>query len=55
MKALSVFQDKHNEEDRIKFLFRVYDIDNDGVISAQELKQVLKKLVGQSMTELQLS
>lgn len=43
-----------NEEERLRFLFRVYDIDGDGLISYDELYTVLKTLVQKSLTEDQL-
>jgi hypothetical protein len=37
-----------------KFLFRIYDIDNDGYISNGELFQVLKMMVGSNLKDTQL-
>eukprot|EP00347_Sterkiella_histriomuscorum_P017614 403348664 len=63
VRALSIFNDKqtqqqnqqqNSEEEKIRFLFNVYDIDSDGLISQEELKQVLKQLVGTSLSDLQL-
>jgi Ca2+-binding EF-hand superfamily protein len=31
-----------NPEDKIKFLFRVYDVDGDGLIQEKELEQVMR-------------
>jgi serine/threonine-protein phosphatase 2B regulatory subunit len=36
------------------FLFRIYDIDNDGFISNGELFQVLKMMVGNNLKDAQL-
>jgi len=38
----------------IVFAFQVYDIDGDGFISNGELFQVLKMMVGNNLTEVQL-
>ena len=54
VKALSTFNDKDNEEDKIKFLFQIYDIDGDGFITKEELFVILKSLVGSSLNTSQL-
>jgi len=54
IKALSIFSDKGNKEEKLKFAFRVYDIDGDGFISNGELFQVLKMMVGSNLTDVQL-
>ena len=41
----------NNEEEKIKFLFKIYDIDGDGLISKEELFMVLKSLVANSLTD----
>jgi serine/threonine-protein phosphatase 2B regulatory subunit len=52
--ALSVFSDKGNTEGKLRFAFKVYDIDNDGYISNGELFQVLKMMVGDNLNDIQL-
>lgn len=44
VKALAAFhkQQQDSEEEKIKFLFKIYDADGDGLISQEELKNVLK-------------
>ena len=44
--ALNKFTSKGNTDDKLKFLFQVYDLDNDGKIGNGELFQVLKMMVG---------
>jgi len=52
--ALATFSDKGNKEGKLRFAFQVYDIDGDGYISNGELFQVLKMMVGNNLTEVQL-
>jgi len=52
--ALATFTDQTKLDDKLKFLFQVYDIDNDGYISNGELFQVLKMMVGTNLSEKQL-
>ena len=54
VKALATFNDKGNEEEKIKFLFKVYDIDGDGYVTKDELFVILKSLVGNSLNNSQL-
>ncbi|CDW71952.1 calcineurin subunit b [Stylonychia lemnae] len=60
VRALSVFNKQEqnasasSEDEKIRFLFNVYDIDGDGLISQDELKVVLKQLVANSLTDTQL-
>eukprot|EP01126_Amoeba_proteus_P017782 TRINITY_DN1872_c0_g1_i10.p1 TRINITY_DN1872_c0_g1~~TRINITY_DN1872_c0_g1_i10.p1 ORF type:complete len:131 (+),score=44.63 TRINITY_DN1872_c0_g1_i10:356-748(+) len=54
IKALSVFSDKGNKEGKLQFAFKVYDMDGDGLISNGELFQVLKMMVGENLTDVQL-
>jgi|EP00769_Ergobibamus_cyprinoides_P004517 serine/threonine-protein phosphatase 2B regulatory subunit len=52
--ALSVFSARGDREDKLKFAFRVYDIDGDGEISNGELFQVLKMMTGDHLSDVQL-
>jgi len=54
IQALSIFSSKGQKEDKLKFAFRVYDIDNDGFISNSELFTVLKMMVGDNLNDQQL-
>ncbi|CAI2382325.1 unnamed protein product [Moneuplotes crassus] len=54
IKALAVFNDKDNDEEKLKFLFKVYDIDGDGYVTKDELFVILKSLVGNSLNNSQL-
>lgn len=52
--GLSVFSSAGSVDDKLKFLFKVYDIDNDGYISNGELFIVLRLMVADSLTDTQL-
>ena len=56
VKALALFHTPHptSEEDKLAFLFRMYDTDGDGLLSQEEIRSVLKQLVGSSLNETQL-
>merc|ERR1711936_386877 len=54
IQGLSHFSAKGNVESKLKFAFRIYDMDNDGFISNGELFQVLKMMVGTNLRETQL-
>merc|ERR1719199_2411650 len=43
-----------SEEEKLRFAFKIYDINNDGFISNGELFDVLKMMVGNNLTEIQL-
>ncbi|TPX32581.1 hypothetical protein SmJEL517_g04313 [Synchytrium microbalum] len=52
--GLSAFSAKGNREEKLKFAFKVYDIDRDGYISNGELFIVLKMMVGNNLRDNQL-
>eukprot|EP01087_Luapelamoeba_hula_P011606 TRINITY_DN3168_c0_g1_i2.p1 TRINITY_DN3168_c0_g1~~TRINITY_DN3168_c0_g1_i2.p1 ORF type:complete len:175 (+),score=47.29 TRINITY_DN3168_c0_g1_i2:84-608(+) len=52
--ALATFTRRDNLDAKLRFLFQVYDMDNDGFISNGELFQVLKMMVGNNLTDIQL-
>ncbi|KAI6709132.1 hypothetical protein JHW43_008322 [Diplocarpon mali] len=52
--GLSAFSSKGNKEQKLKFAFKVYDIDRDGFISNGELFIVLKMMVGSNLKDQQL-
>lgn len=52
--GLSAFSSKGNKEEKLKFAFKVYDIDRDGYISNGELFIVLKMMVGSNLKDMQL-
>lgn len=54
IQGVSQFSVKGDRESKLKFAFRIYDIDNDGFISNGELYQVLKMMVGNNLKDTQL-
>jgi serine/threonine-protein phosphatase 2B regulatory subunit len=52
--GLSRLTESGSEQDKLKFLFSIYDIDNDGFISNGELFRVLKMMVGNNLNDIQL-
>lgn len=52
--GLSAFSSKGNKEEKLRFAFKVYDIDRDGFISNGELFIVLKMMVGNNLKDMQL-
>ncbi|KAL0488271.1 serine/threonine-protein phosphatase 2B regulatory subunit [Acrasis kona] len=52
--ALSVFNSRGDKNAKLEFAFKVYDIDNDGFISNGELFKVLKMMVGNNLSDIQL-
>merc|ERR1711963_148206 len=54
IQGISQFSVKGDKETKLRFAFRIYDIDNDGYISNGELFQVLKMMVGNNLKETQL-
>ena len=54
IRGCSLFSVNCDKESKLKFAFKVYDIDQDGFISNGELFQVLKTMVGNNLTDKQL-
>ncbi|KAJ3367907.1 calcineurin subunit B [Allomyces macrogynus ATCC 38327] len=52
--GLSVFSSRGNKESKLRFAFKVYDMDRDGFISNGELFLVLKMMVGSNLKDHQL-
>ncbi|KAJ1755620.1 Calcineurin subunit B [Coemansia sp. RSA 2523] len=52
--GLSTFSSKGDKEEKLRFAFKIYDIDRDGFISNGELFMVLKMMVGNNLTPVQL-
>lgn len=54
VQGLSAFSSKGDKTQKLKFAFKVYDIDRDGYISNGELFIVLKMMVGSNLKDQQL-
>jgi serine/threonine-protein phosphatase 2B regulatory subunit len=54
VQGLSAFSSKGNKEQKLRYAFKVYDIDRDGYISNGELFIVLKMMVGSNLKDQQL-
>ncbi|WVR04529.1 calcineurin subunit B [Kwoniella sp. DSM 27419] len=52
--GLSAFSSKGGREEKLRFAFKVYDMDRDGYISNGELYLVLKQMVGNNLKDQQL-
>lgn len=52
--GLSAFSNRGDREQKLKFAFKVYDMDRDGFISNGELFLVLKMMVGNNLKDQQL-
>uniref|UniRef100_A0A8C8DAA2 EF-hand domain-containing protein n=1 Tax=Oncorhynchus tshawytscha TaxID=74940 RepID=A0A8C8DAA2_ONCTS len=54
IEGVSQFSVKGDKEMKLRFAFRIYDMDKDGYISNGELFQVLKMMVGNNLKDTQL-
>ncbi|PAA69155.1 hypothetical protein BOX15_Mlig022271g1 [Macrostomum lignano] len=54
IQGMSQFSVRGDKEAKLRFAFRIYDMDKDGFISNGELFQVLKMMVGSNLKDAQL-
>lgn len=54
IEGMSQFSVKGDKEAKLRFAFKIYDMDKDGFISNGELFQVLKMMVGNNLKDAQL-
>merc|ERR1712066_304301 len=54
IEGVSQFSVKGDKDSKLKFAFKIYDMDKDGFISNGELFQVLKMMVGNNLKDTQL-
>jgi serine/threonine-protein phosphatase 2B regulatory subunit len=49
VKILAPFSNRATKEDRIAFIFRIYDVDGDGIVSPDDLELMVRMLAGKSL------
>ena len=54
VQGLSSLSVSASDEEKLKFAFQIYDMNNDGFISNGELFEVLKMMVGSNLNDTQL-
>jgi len=54
IEGVSQFSVRGDKDSKLKFAFKIYDMDKDGFISNGELFQVLKMMVGNNLKDTQL-
>ena len=54
VQGLNALSAGSSQEEKLRFAFQIYDINNDGYISNGELFQVLKMMVGSNLNDVQL-
>jgi serine/threonine-protein phosphatase 2B regulatory subunit len=52
---LSSFSDRASRDEKLDFMFKVYDVDRDGCVTASDLETIVKHLVGSSLNEEQVA
>jgi hypothetical protein len=50
-RLLSLLSKNADEKAKILFMFRVYDVDADGIVSRNDLEIILRQLVGSTLSE----
>eukprot|EP00884_Botryococcus_braunii_P015538 jgi/Botrbrau1/2668/Bobra.0203s0015.1 len=51
VRVLAPFSKRATKEDRVAFIFRIYDVDGDGIVSADDLELMVRMLAGKSLSE----
>lgn len=49
--ALKACSKRASREDRLRLIFAIFDVDNDGMVSAEDLELMVRQLAGQSLSE----
>eukprot|EP00455_Lapot_gusevi_P023977 TRINITY_DN2488_c0_g1_i1.p1 TRINITY_DN2488_c0_g1~~TRINITY_DN2488_c0_g1_i1.p1 ORF type:complete len:177 (-),score=55.00 TRINITY_DN2488_c0_g1_i1:288-818(-) len=52
--ALSIFANTEQKAEKLRFAFKIYDVNNDGFISNGDLYRILKTMVGDNLDDTQL-
>lgn len=50
-RLLAAFSDRAPYEDKLKFIFRVYDVDGDGLVTRDDMQIMLRQLAGSSLND----
>lgn len=48
--ALRATSKRASREDRLRLIFAIFDVDNDGVVSAEDLELMVRQLAGSSLS-----
>lgn len=48
--ALKATSKRASREDRLRLIFAIFDVDNDGVVSAEDLELMVRQLAGRSLS-----
>lgn len=51
---MSKLSEHSNDEAKLRFVFKIYDMDEDGYISNGDLFKILKIMIGNNLTNVQL-
>eukprot|EP01025_Chloroclados_australasicus_P037592 TRINITY_DN38428_c0_g2_i1.p1 TRINITY_DN38428_c0_g2~~TRINITY_DN38428_c0_g2_i1.p1 ORF type:complete len:238 (-),score=19.31 TRINITY_DN38428_c0_g2_i1:106-819(-) len=54
VRFLSAFSPAASQQDKLRFMFEVYDVDGDGLLTHDDLRNILSYLVGGQLTEEQI-
>ncbi|KAL0208620.1 hypothetical protein P9112_011207 [Eukaryota sp. TZLM1-RC] len=52
--TLNIFSSRADKSEKLKAAFKIYDVDGDGLISPADLTQIVKLLVGETLSETQI-
>lgn len=50
-RLLAAFSDRAPYDDKIKFIFKVYDVDGDGLVTRDDMQIMLRQLAGSSLND----
>ncbi|KAF8055750.1 CNB1 [Scenedesmus sp. PABB004] len=50
-RLLAAFSDRAAYEDKVRFIFRAYDVDGDGLVTRDDLQIMLRQLAGSSLSD----
>lgn len=51
VRVLAAFSPRSPREDKVRFIFEVYDVDGDGVVSREDMSVVLRQLGGAGLAD----